>query len=284
MLDVRPLDTSPAGIEKTCALLNVVFPNASHITPAYLDRLYNENPLGPTFGFSAFEEGELVGHYLMIPLVTVIHGIEEPGIWPFQLATHPGFRGKGLFSALVERSFDAARERGFGHFVGVGNALSTPIFVRKWGFENICPLDVKIGAGPIPPRQAGAADLQLYRVWSPEGVAWRLRHPARPYHVKYRGDCGHLHARTGRLGIWVEIGAFPREMLPQDLSEYRAANPLKLWIGKDPSREWSRSLYCDVPMRFRPSPLHLLFHDLADQKRKFDPGRVRYDVFDFDAY
>ena len=33
MLDVRPLDTSPAGIEEARGLLNVVFPDAAHITP-----------------------------------------------------------------------------------------------------------------------------------------------------------------------------------------------------------------------------------------------------------
>ena len=194
MLDVRPLDTSPAGIEETCELLQAVYPHAHHITTDYLNRLYNGNPLGPTFGFSAFEAGTLVGHYLMIPLVTKIHGVEEQGIWPFQLATRPGFRGKGLFSALVEQSFDAARERGYGHLVGVANDMSTPIFVRKWDFLNIRPLDVKLGFGPIPDREGDSeeAGLQLERVWDSPGIGWRLGHPAAPYRMRRRGrtrDC-----------------------------------------------------------------------------------------------
>ncbi len=284
MIDVRPIDLSPAGIERTCRLLNIVFPGAQHITPAYLDRLYNGNPLGPTFGFNAFsEDDELIGHYLMIPILAQIHGVEERGIWPFQLASHPGFRGKGLFTALAEESFTAARERGFGYLSGVGNAMSTPLFVRKWGFQVICQLDVRLGTGPIPPRR-GIPDLEFVRVWDREGIAWRLAHSPDPYRVTYRGDFGHLYAPTGKFGIFLEVGMFDTDMLPDDLLELKALHPLRAWIGVDPSRNWRRSLYVNVPVRFRPSPLNLLFYDLTDQKRVFDPARVRYDVFDFDAY
>jgi GNAT superfamily N-acetyltransferase len=283
MTDIRPIDTSPEGLARTCRLLNIVFPHATHVTPAYLDRLYNGNPLGPTFGFSAWEKDELVGHYLMIPIAGRMFGKAEPGIWPFQLATHPGYRGKGLFTALVEQSFGAARERGFTFFSGVGNANSTPLFVGKWNFQSICQLDVKLGVGPIPESRA-ADDFQLLRTWDKAGIAWRLQHPATPYRVQYRNDIGHLFAPAGKPGIWVQVGAFPRALLPDDLALLRTPSPLRLFIGADKSRDWSRSLYADVPMRFRPSPLNLLFHDLTDQKRRFDPNRVRYEVFDFDAY
>jgi hypothetical protein len=102
--------------------------------------------------------------------------------------------------------------------------------------------------------------------------------------VQYRGEFGHLYAPTGKLGVFVEIGMFERRMLPEGLPTLEAPHPFRLWIGVDPSRKWRRSLYFNLPVRFRPSPLNLLFYDLTDQKRVFDPARVRYDVFDFDAY
>ncbi len=286
MSDIRPLDLSPAGIKRTCELLNVVYPDAPHITPAFLDRLYNGNPLGPSFGFSAFEDDRLVGHYLMIPVLTLLHGVEERGIWPFQLATHPRARGKRLFTALAERSFSAAREQGFGHLVGVGNAMSTPILVSKWGFQNICQLDARLGIGSMPERRGeDLRNLELVREWpDKEGIAWRLSHSARPYQVKYRGERGHLYAPTGKFGIPVEIGSFDRHLLPKDLPSLKTLNPLRLWIGVDPGRDWSRSLYFNIPVRFRPSPLNLLLYDLTDKKRTFHPGKVRYEIFDFDAY
>jgi predicted N-acetyltransferase YhbS len=283
MTDIRPVDLGPEGIARICRLLNIVFPYAKHVTPAYLDRLYNSNPLGPTFGFSAFEKDELVAHYLMIPLMGRLFGKSEAGIGPLQLATHPGYRGKGLFTALVERSFGAAREKGFTFFSGVGNANSTPLFIRKWNFQSIRQLDVKLGVGPIPESRAGH-EFQLLRTWDKPGIAWRLQHPAAPYRVQYRSDIGHLFAPAGKPGIWVQVGAFARSLLPDNLPPLRTPSPLRLFIGVDKSRDWSRSLYVDVPMRFRPSSLNLLFYDLTDQKRRFDPNRVRYEVFDFDAF
>ena len=283
MTDIRPIDLGPEGIARTCRLLNIVFPNAKHVTPAYLDHLYNGNPAGPTFGFSAFEKDDLVGHFPMMPIMGLLFGKPEPGICLLQLATHPGYRKQGLFTALVEQSFAAAREKGFRFLSGVANANSTPLLVGKWNWQAICQLDVKLGVGPIPESRAGH-DFQLLPIWDQPGIAWRLLHPAAPYRVQYQNDIGHLFAPAGKPGMWVQVGAFPRRLLPDNLPPLRTPSPFRLFIGADKSRDWSRSLYVDVPMRFRPSPLNLLFYDLIDQKRRFDPKLVRYEVFDFDAY
>lgn len=284
MLDVRPLDTSPPGLERTAELLCAVFPSARHMTPAYLDRLYNGNPAGPTWGFSAFEDGELVGHTVNIPVRTRLFGEVEPGYWPFQLATRPGYRGKGLFSTLMEHSMEAGRERGCTHAIGVGNDQSTPIFVKKWGYQAVRQLEVKLCLGPAPPHRPDAAPLDLVRDWDADGLAWRLSHPPTPYRVLWRGDTGHLYAPSGHMGVQVEIGAFSRELLPEDLERLRSPNPFRLWIGTDPTRDWSGRIAFDVPRRLWPSPLHLLIYDLTDRGRVWDPARVCYQVFDFDAY
>src|SRR5689334_15998310 len=100
-MEIRPLDTSPAGIERTCELLRVVFPQATHLTPEYMHRLYFGNPVGPTTGLAAWEGKDLIAHYLVIPILSRVFGRDERGIWPFQLATHPGFRNAGIFSTFV---------------------------------------------------------------------------------------------------------------------------------------------------------------------------------------
>jgi hypothetical protein len=155
--------------------------------------------------------------------------------------------------------------------------------VRKWGYQNLGPLAVKLGVGRVPPGRDDA-DLELVRVWKPDTVAWRLQHPAQPYRVRRRDGRAHLYAPTGRFGIWVEIGSFPSAWIPESTPAFRPANPLRLWIGADPTRDFARSLYVDVPLRLRPSPLYMLFGDLTGRDRRIDPARFRYDVFDFDAY
>lgn len=285
MTEIRPLDLSPEGIRRTAELLRVVFPHARHLTPEYLTRLYTGNPLGETFGLAAWEGDVLVGHYLMIPVRTRIFGEVEDGIWPFQLATHPAYRLKGVFSTFVERSMEIARERGYGHLVGVGNANSTPIFVRKWDFQAIRQLDVRLGLGPAPP-PGDDSELDLVRVWDAPGVAWRLRHPPEPYRLLRRDGLARLYAPATRARIPVEIAALPEALLPDEthVRPLRTPHPLRLYVGADPTRDWRGARYRDVPRRFWPSPLHLLFKDLTGRNRRFEPHRVRYSVFDFDAW
>lgn len=282
MPEIRLLDLSREGLERTAGLLRVVFPQAHHIDADYLDRLYHGNPLGPTTGLCAFEQGELVGHYLMIPIRARLFGEEETGIWPFQLATHPGYRLKGLFSSFVERSFDLCREGGYGFFAGVGNANSTPIFVEKWGYQSIRQLDVKLGLG-APPPPGDDRELQLVRRWDAGTLRWRLSHPAEPYRAERRGQRTRLWAR-GPWGIPVQVGDFPSSLVPDDLPRLRAPRPLRLYVGVDPTRDWRGRPWLDVPRRFWPSPLHLLFKDLSGRERRFDPDAVRYEVCDYDAY
>ena len=259
---------------------------ATHITPEYLESLYFGNPLGESWGLSCFNEsGELVAHNIMIPIKATVFGNEETGIWPFQLATHPEARMKGLFVAMIDATFKEAGERGYTFLTGIGNQNSTPIFVKKWNYQSVCQLDVKIGIGNVPP-SGQLDDTHLSRIWDDaKAIEWRLGHATHtPYRVQWQGELGHVYANTGNYGIWAELGAFPRELLPSDLAPLRSANPLRLWIGKDATRDWSRSLYFDIPERFRPSPLNLLWHDLTGQNRRHDPDKVQYEIFDFDAY
>jgi len=284
VVDLRPIDLSPAGLERTCGLLRAVFPQATHIDTAYLDRLYHGNPVGPAIGLAAFSgDGELICHYLMIPVRLIIQGRAELGIWLFQLAVHPRHRGRGLFTALVEGSREMMEAAGYSYIVGVTNAKSAPIYQKRFGHQLICPLDVKIGVGPVPP--AGELERPEYkRVWDREGIAWRCGLPARPYAVERRGDRGHLFARTGRFGIWAEVGAFDWNDLPPDLPSFSPRSPLRLWIGTDPTRDWSRSFYVDLPKRLQPSPLYLAFGDYSGKNRTLDARRVQCNLFDFDAF
>jgi hypothetical protein len=42
--------------------------------------------------------------------------------------------------------------------------------------------------------------------------------------------------------------------------------------------------HINIPMRFRPSPLNLIFRDLTDGRRILDAPKVRFRAIDFDAY
>ena len=199
---------------------------------------------------------------------------------------HPQFQGKGAFRALGDRVVDEMTAEGESFVVGITNANSTPIMQKLWGYHAVAPLVVKIGVGPMPERGADD-DLRFMRVWDEAAIAWRLKLPAEPYRVHRRAGIAHLYAPTGRMGIHVEVGAFPESLVPDDLPPLRTPSPLRMWIGLDPTRRWERwglRSYVDAPQRLRPSPLILTFFDFRDAKHSLDPAHTRFDVFDFDAY
>jgi hypothetical protein len=234
VFDFRPIDLSPSGIEETCELLRVVFPGAAHMTPDYLSRLYFGNPLGETWGLSCFgEDGRLVAHNIMIPTRARIFGREERGIWPFQLATHPQARMKGLFVAMTEATNDECRKRGYTYLSGVGNQNSTPIFVKKWGYQSICPLDVKVGFGAAPPK-GELAESDFVQLWDdPDAIAWRLSHSQlAPYTVRHVGGVGHPTrdwSRSRYFDLPERLRPSPLNLLWYDLTgENRRHDPAKV--------------------------------------------------------
>lgn len=276
------MDVSDEGIPQTRELLRAVFPKAAHIDDAYLRRLYRGNPLGETTGFSAWEGNDLIGHYLVIPIRAEVFGEIQAGIWPFQLAVHPEFKGKGIFSTLGDASIQAALKSGYAFMSGVGNEQSAPIYVKKWGYQAVGPLDVKLGFGTVPARRE-ISGCHFRRVWDAAGVAWRLQLPERSYTVKRKDGHAHLFADTGRYGIQVDLGSFEDDWVPHDIAPVQG-HPLRMWIGKDSARDWSGTLYFDVPDRLKPSALIFLWADLKEPRRPLDIDKVQYDLFDFDAY
>jgi GNAT superfamily N-acetyltransferase len=277
-----PIDPSPEGLASLQKLLRLGFPQASHLTAAYLDWAYLQNPSGRALGCNAYAGAEPVAHLAMQPFEAEIEGRRQRGVMAHNLVTHPAHRGRGLFTRIAEQSLRAATESGFDFAMAIVNQNSTPGFVRKLGYQLVCPLDARLGIGTAPDGEG--CEPQYRRLWSRETLAWRLGPPHRPYRVRPSDGCRTVFADTGSFGIQVQLGRFPAELLPGDLPALGGGNPVRLWIGLDPGRRGSRSAYVNLPLRLRPSPLNFVFLDLTGQGRTLDPNRIAFRAVDFDAY
>ena len=279
--ECRTLDLSPAGIDAMSRLLRTVFPHAAHLTPAYLDWLYDQNPAGRALGWNACLDGELVGHYVLIPLRARLFGAEARGAHSLNGAVHPDHQGRRLYARLGELAHASAREAGFEFLIGVPNANSTHVFVRTFGFQLVGPLQARVGLGPIA-RDEAEQPVDYARVWDGDNVRWRLANPTTRYTLSRRGERCEVRAPTGRPGIHALVGFVDPAFAPPGLGA--PAPGLDLFIGADPALRWSRSLYVNLPMRLRPAPLNFVFKDLTGRDRRIDPGRLRYASLDFDPY
>lgn len=283
MYETREIDRTAAGIAQAHALLAHVFPKATHITPAYLDWQYNQNPAGAAVGFNAWSGDTLAAHYVTLPIRATLEGKPARGLLSLNTATHPEHQGKKLFTALAEATYSAAADRGFEFVVGVANANSTPGFTRKLGFQLVAPLNARVGMGPLPSPASDAAP-QYEATWDAELVRWRLANPSRRYRLIRAGNRMRVEAPTGQLGIQAILADLPREQCPDGEGAGMVLNPGRVWIGIDSRLLWARTAYFELPRRLRPSPLNLIFRDLTGKSRTLDPARVAFRALDFDAY
>jgi hypothetical protein len=282
MAEVAPSELSAAGLARIAALLRDVFPSARGIDPAYLDWGYTANPQGRAVAFDAHEADALVGHVAGRALVARIDGHEERGLLIHHAATRAGQRGRGWLGAGIEAVAAAGREAGFGFLLGVANAKSAPVFVGRYGFQGVGPLDVRLGLG-LPPPFRGEHSVQLETRWSPPAIAWRLAQPGADYRVRRLGDAAQVLVRSGRAGPWLELAWLPVESVPPALPAPQPGPRLGAFIGLEPRRRARPWPALHVPLRLRPSPLELIFRDLAG-RRRLDHARIAFCALDFDAY
>lgn len=247
-----------------------------------LEWLYAKNPDGHVIGFDAILEGQLAAHYACIPTTVEINGVQEKALLSLNTATHPTHQGKGLFTALATKTYEAAAALGFASVHGVANANSTPGFVRRLGFQLVRPLDAMVGIGRLKLDADTCSRETLFRrCWSPAALQWRCANPANAVALRQSQGWTQLRARgpSRLVSAYAELpitGAVP--------SGTHAPGVANLFLGLVPSGAGRFRSYAHIPRRLRPSPLNLIFRDLTGRNRVLDPERVFFSFLDFDAY
>jgi hypothetical protein len=217
-----------------------------------------------------------------IPLRARVNEREEKGLLSLNTATHPSHQGRGLFTRLANATYEEASRHGLGFVIGVANANSTHGFTKKLGFQLVSPLKAMIGLGPMA--LCEETDAQYEHLWYEAALRWRLSHPLNRYRVKRSGPLDLVLTDRVQLGARHVLAALPSGAVPEgSIAAFSGLAPFKLWIGLDAGMRWNGRPYIDIPMRFRPSPLNLIFKDLTGQGRTLDPRSVRFQAIDFDV-
>lgn len=279
MIDIRPFTLTDKELGEVAELLASVFPKAG-FSVAYLRWQYCENPDGLAAGFNAFEGDFLVAHYAAIPLSATIFGKIERGLLSLNTATRATHSGKGLFTKLAQATYADAREKGFGFVIGVANAASTFGFVNKLGFQLVGPMQAMVGWGKISPKDNTQCDFACIR--DEAKIDWRLANPSRHYRLESSGSQIDVVAGTTLLFVDAVLASFDASSLIE--KGKKVSRLFRLHLGFDPSKDWTKSRYYNVPIRFRPSPLNFIFSDLTEQKRRLNASSIRFEALDFDAY
>ncbi|MBI5279818.1 MAG: GNAT family N-acetyltransferase [Burkholderiales bacterium] len=281
-MDFGPSRTDDENLGRYVGLFRACFPGANKFDLPYLRWLYRENPDGAVVGFDAIEGGRLAAHYACIPATALIEGKPARVLLSLNTATHPDFQGKGLFTQLAQKTYDAAQATGFDAVYGVANANSTPGFTRKLGFQLVAPLEARVGVGRLLRNAADDADVAFRRTRSHESLTWRCTNPHNRVHLRRRGDVVQCFAAVAGSAFGAYHEYTGTEVDLATVHDHVHAPLARLFLGLVPAGV--SGLYLPIPQRLRPSPLNLIYKPLASPVHSLDAARVRFAFIDFDAY
>lgn len=273
MYDLKRTKSTPEASAEYAQFLGDVFDNDQLFTAEYIDWLYRQNPQGPVVGFDAIFEGEVVAHYVTIPVSAKIDGQVEKGLLSLNTATSPEHTGKGLFTKLATATYQAGADEGYKFVVGVANQNSTHGFVKKLGFELVRPLDARIGfMGPY--KATKDADFKMH--WDEASLQWRLNKPSANYWAEETG----YFAKTPYPLTRVFLGSGSSKASNSSFKKAFALFDLEIGL----SEEGRSGLSFEIPKALRPSPLNLIFKDLTESHRSLKDKSIRFQAMDFDAF
>jgi GNAT superfamily N-acetyltransferase len=298
-------------------LLDAELPTPRYADTAYLQWLYDENPLGRAFLGNADEDGRRVAHYAVIPQLYENCGEQRRFVFSLHAVTRSGAQRKGYFSQLGEEIFEQARRWGALGVIGVSNENSTPPVVKRLDFRLLGPLPVKVvpAVGTRGDREFDSyvcdptfveserfaeivegldrtSEPGWANVWSVDHLRWRLSAP----------NCGPyvLHVSDQLLAVSVADRALGRPVaVVLKLLRRRSGAPILAGSGAvSAACQYHRAhlaVYAGFnhrvrvrgvppPRRLQPSPLNLIFRSLSADAPK-ETFRLRtFEFLDMDAY
>ena len=268
---------------RTVELMGLSFPGAQKFSRGFLQWQYYDNPAGRPLGCNIDDGARLVGHLMGVPLIVRLRGEPTTVTLIMNVATHPEYRGRGLFLELVRRVAAMSAERGHAGVVGVANQQTERAYRTKLGFQNVAGLDAHVELLPHKvdmTRALAAADF-AHR-WSDETLAWRLKNPANPLRIAGGGVDSLIVEGASTLPLIRARGVIPRDGL--SVSVRGSVVGPAVVLGLTPRGTARRSLALTVPERLRPSPLRMIWLNHKRPGDRLDPDRILFSFLDFDAF
>lgn len=267
-------------LTKTAAFLNFVM-KKKHFSANYLKWQYLENPVGKAIAICAFEDDRIVGHYAAQPILSKINGIETCGLFILNAAVDPASQGQGLLRGIADRLHEEAASLGFQFMIGVGNKNSTPIYTKKFGFRSLGAMDVKIGMG-LP--KAELKQSYFYeRLWSEDSLKWRLANPDCDYKLCRKGNKTVIYKNNFPF-LSTIMGVFDTQARLVNIAS-KGHFGLNLFLGIDPGIRWDQNkAFINFPELAKPSPLILIFRELAGEPLSISRENLLFRGIDFDAF
>lgn len=270
-------------LDRTIELMGLSFPGAHKFSRRFLQWQYYDNPAGEPLGCNIDDGERLIGHLMGIPQAVRLRGKLAIVTLIMNVATHPDYRGRGLFLELVRRVAAMSAESGHAGVVGVANQQTERAYRTKLGFQNVAGLGahVELIAQRVDMGRALAA-AEFAHIWTDETLAWRLKNPANPLRIVGGTADSLIVEGASTMPLIRARGVIPRAGLSA-AARGGGAGPAVV-LGLTPKGTARRGLAISVPERLRPSPLRMIWLNHKIPGDQLDPEHVLFSFLDFDAF
>lgn len=109
----------------------------SYVSDEEFDWWFERNPAGPKLITLAEDGGRMAGVGAMSPFRMSLGGQERIAVAAVHMATHPDFRGRGIFQAVELANEERAAEGGAALAIGFTNREAGPIYVSRLGWTDV---------------------------------------------------------------------------------------------------------------------------------------------------
>jgi GNAT superfamily N-acetyltransferase len=179
---------SPERREEFLDLMRVVW--GETLSPEEFDWWFERNPTGPRLISLVESDGRVAGASAMSFLPMRMDGRETPVAFAVHAATHPDFRGQGIWPRLeLHNENEAARVASV--VLGFTNPVAGPILVGRLGWKDLASL--RVWGAPLRPAPPARGVEELDRFGPETDAAYERVSTSWPAHVVRRAK--HLNWR-----------------------------------------------------------------------------------------
>jgi len=124
MADLAIVEVGPERADEIRELLRVCFDNNPKAEPGIMEWQYWSNPFGRSHTVVALDGTRLVAHHAAYPVPLRLDDHYVTGALQVDTATHPDYRGRGLYGRLSRELYDRCRADGIALMLGNPNAAA----------------------------------------------------------------------------------------------------------------------------------------------------------------
>lgn len=200
-MNIATLTTKGALLEHRDAIEKLFFASFGHRTLGGVwDWAYQRNPNGEPIVTLCYDNGELVGHYAIVPMPLSRAGVRKNSYISMTTMIAEPYRKFGLFTQLAQENYARAEDLGVDFVFGFPNAQSTPGFRKRlnWVIPESDYVATLTKAALLALAEAGKLDKTerlSIDLTHPALRHWRLSRPG----ATYTFDNGMAYKRQGAV-------------------------------------------------------------------------------------